>query len=227
MAHSAASATPKDRLRIGYRLMRSFIVNKMQGLDWRISSWLVRHLLPDNVHVGSRLRCLGFPIVQLVTGSTILIGDRVALVSRSIGTALGISHPVVLRCLTSEASIEIGDDCGLSGTTVCSAVSIRIGARCMFGADVLIFDTDFHNHAPEGRRYAVPNWLVISRPVSIGDDVFIGTRVIVQKGVTIGEGAIVAAGSVVTRDVPPRSIVAGNPAKVVKMLDEEDLIAAQ
>ncbi|WP_290369083.1 DapH/DapD/GlmU-related protein [Sphingobium sp. CECT 9361] len=83
----------------------------------------------------------------------------------------------------------------------------------------MVFDTDFHNHLPQGRRYGKPDWRAISRPVSIGDDVFIGTRAIVQKGVTIGDGAIVAAGSVVTKDVPPRSIVAGNPACMVRMLE--------
>jgi len=50
----------------------------------------------------------------------------------------------------------------------------------------------------------------------IGDDVWIGTRCLIFKGVTIGEGAIVAAASVVTKDVPPYTIVGGNPARVLK-----------
>ena len=56
----------------------------------------------------------------------------------------------------------------------------------------------------------------MSKPVHIGNHVWIGRSAIILKGVTIGAGAIVGAGSVVTRDVPARSLVAGNPAKVIK-----------
>lgn len=58
----------------------------------------------------------------------------------------------------------------------------------------------------------------VSKPIIIGDYVFIGARSIILKGVTIGEKAIVAAGSAVVKDVPPLTIVAGNPAKVIKQL---------
>lgn len=151
-------------------------------------------------------------------GGRVRIGERVSLVSRSDATALGVSRPVILRCLTPEASIDIGDETGLSGTVVCAAMRVTIGKRCLMGADVTIFDTDFHQHEPEGRRYAVPDWPQISVPVSIGDDVFIGTGAVVQKGVTIGDGAIVAARSVVTKDVPARAIVGGNPAKLLRVI---------
>lgn len=195
------------------------ILNKLQGLDFRLSTIVARALLSMQVTGGQGLRCLGLPIVRQAAARQIALGRNVVLVSRSSGTALGVAHPVVLRCLTPTARISIGDDCGLSGTTICAAVDVTVGARCLFGADVLVFDTDFHNHAPQNRRFAAPDWPAISKRVVIGDDVFIGTRAIVQKGVTIGHGAIVAAGSVVTRDVPPGTIVAGNPAKVVKAID--------
>ena len=55
-----------------------------------------------------------------------------------------------------------------------------------------------------------------SKPIIIQDDVWIGRRAIILKGVTIGEGAVVAAGSIVTKDVPPHTLVAGNPAKIIK-----------
>ena len=56
-------------------------------------------------------------------------------------------------------------------------------------------------------------------PIVIGDDVWIGMRVMIFKGVSIGNGAVVAAGSVVTKDVPPMSVVAGNPSQVVKSIE--------
>jgi acetyltransferase-like isoleucine patch superfamily enzyme len=84
---------------------------------------------------------------------------------------------------------------------------------------VLVFDTDFHNHPPENRRYGTPDYAAISRPVAIGDDVFIDTRAIVGKGITIGDGAIVDAGSVVVSDVAPRTVIGGKTARLLRTLD--------
>ncbi|MFD0830617.1 acyltransferase [Mucilaginibacter boryungensis] len=65
------------------------------------------------------------------------------------------------------------------------------------------------------------NWDVVkTKPIKICSDAWIGMNCIILKGVTIGEGAIVAAGSVVTKDVPAWTVVAGNPAKVVKTLTQ-------
>ena len=192
--------------------------NKLLGLAWRISSLVGQWRIGTRHELGHGLRCLGQPILQCPTGAKLMIGKRVVMVSHSKGTALGVSHPVILRCLTPTARITIGDDCGFSGTTICAAIAVDIGDRCLFGADVLVFDTDFHNHAPEGRRYATPDWDAISRPVTIGNDVFIGARAIITKGVTIGDGAIVAAGSVVVSDVAPGTVVGGNPARSLHRL---------
>ncbi|MCJ9729719.1 acyltransferase [Bradyrhizobium sp. PRIMUS42] len=82
----------------------------------------------------------------------------------------------------------------------------------------MIFDTDFHNHESSGRRYSPPKWELISKPVRIGDDVFIGARSTIMKGVTIGDGSIIAAGSIVVSDVPSNCIAAGVPAKVLQSL---------
>lgn len=84
---------------------------------------------------------------------------------------------------------------------------VSIGAGCKIAYDVIIMDTDEHR---------VPGGGSITAPVTIADDVWLAARVIVLKGVTIGEGAIVGAGSIVTRDIPPRSIAVGQPARVVR-----------
>jgi acetyltransferase-like isoleucine patch superfamily enzyme len=123
-----------------------------------------------------------------------------------------------MRLLADNASIEIGDDVGISGTTICAAVSIRVGNRCLLGADTMIFDTDFHPLSPDGRRYARPEWKEISSPVVIEDDVFLGARTIVMKGVTIGTGSVIGAGSVVTKSIPAGVVAAGNPAKVIRQI---------
>jgi len=61
------------------------------------------------------------------------------------------------------------------------------------------------------------------RPVTIGSDVYVGADVIILPGVTIGDGCLIGAGSVVTRDVPPMSIAAGNPARVLRPRDPAEL----
>jgi acetyltransferase-like isoleucine patch superfamily enzyme len=87
-------------------------------------------------------------------------------------------------------------------------VRIDIGDNCKIAYDTVIMDTDEHD-VPGGTG---------PQPVSIGNDVWIGTRAIVLKGVTIGDGAIIGAGAVVTRDIPARSLAVGQPARVIRQL---------
>lgn len=94
------------------------------------------------------------------------------------------------------------------GVNLCASVSIHIGHHTKLGDMTTVYDTDFHAVAPgEPVRRA---------PVRIGDNVWIGAGVIILPGVTIGDHAVVAAGSVVTGAVPPCSLVAGHPARVVR-----------
>ncbi len=82
----------------------------------------------------------------------------------------------------------------------------------MIGAGALILDSDAHPLDPEQRRKGGP---ARTAPITIEDDAFIGARAIVLKGVRIGQGAVVAAGAVVAKDVAPRTIVGGNPARPI------------
>ena len=86
--------------------------------------------------------------------------------------------------------------------------SITIGAHCAIGCDVIIRDYDYH--------YIETDNYKVSKPIVIGDNVWIGQRAIISKGVHIGNGAIIAAGAIVTKDVPEHCIVAGCPAVVIK-----------
>jgi acetyltransferase-like isoleucine patch superfamily enzyme len=166
------------------------------------------------VEVSVRAKIMGLPLVARCDGSRIVIGDDVVLCSASRWTALGVAHPVVLRTLRPGAFLGIGRGSALSGGSFCAAVSVRIGERCLIGADVTIADTDFHALDPAQRA---AGWDEIAcAPVEIGDDVFIGTRATILKGVRIGDGAVVGAGSVVTRCVPAFATVAGNPATIVR-----------
>lgn len=107
---------------------------------------------------------------------------------------------------------------------------ITIGDRVLVSANVVIHDTDSHPIAPKarfeqtkaifGRGHPKTNPGIRSARVKIGDDVWIGAGAMILKGVSIGDAAVVGAGSVVTKDVPDRTIVAGNPARVIRKVDD-------
>lgn len=199
-------------------------MRRFHGLVYLIQSQLFLLLARlRGVELAGRVRTLGLPIISRHPRSSIRLGKRVVLCSKPAGTALGVRGPVILRTLTELARLEIDDDCGLSGAVICAARSIKIGKRALIGADVMIFDTDFHAHEADNRRYSQPDWDRISVPVTIGDDVFLGARSTICKGVTIGDGAIVAAGAVVTRAVPAYGVVAGNPARLIGMLSAAEV----
>ena len=105
----------------------------------------------------------------------------------------------------------------MSGGTLLAAQSITIGERVILGANTTIVDTDFHPlHA--NVRMAEPN-AGGTASVIIEDDVFIGMNCLVLKGVTIGHGSVIGAGSVVTGNIPAGVIAAGNPARVIRSLE--------
>jgi acetyltransferase-like isoleucine patch superfamily enzyme len=160
----------------------------------------------------------------MAPGSRIRIEDGVTLCSDSRFTALGVTRPVILRTMRSGASIHIGAHAGLSGTVVCAAQSVSIGAECLMGSNVLVADNDFHPLAPAQRRHSEVD--IISAPVVIEDNVFVGTGSMVLRGVTIGSDSVIGAGSVVTRNVPAGVVAAGNPARTLRPLDAAPSAAA-
>lgn len=108
--------------------------------------------------------------------------------------------------------------------------SITIGNDVIISSDVRIFDNNNHPTSPKMRREMSHSdfygdlwtWKYADhKPVTICDNVWIGEYAAILKGVTVGKGSIVASHSVVTKDVPEYSIVAGNPARVVKKLCED------
>ncbi len=185
------------------------VARDASGLAGRLVLW------SEGAALGEGVRVWGVPVVSRAVGSHIAIGARAVLCSRSADTALGVAHAVVLRTLDAGAVLEIGEDTGLSGTTVCAAVAVRIGRRCRFGADALVADTDFHPLVPAQRHPQEDPAAVGRAAVTIGDDVFVGARACILKGVQVGDGAVIGCGAVVTHDVQAGAIVAGNPARVI------------
>jgi acetyltransferase-like isoleucine patch superfamily enzyme len=157
----------------------------------------------DAAKLGSRCRVWGSPIVR--NNGTLLIGNKVRLVSTLAPIELSVD---------AGATLDIGDDVYINyGCSIGATQSIKIGAHSNIGGHVTILDNDFHRLEPERRQEVPP-----SAPVVLEENVWLGLRVIVLRGVTIGRDSVVGAGSVVSRDIPPRSLAAGVPAKVVRQL---------
>jgi acetyltransferase-like isoleucine patch superfamily enzyme len=135
-----------------------------------------------------------------------------------IGNDTGIYRGTFFE-LGPRARVEIGRYCALVGAILRSQREIRIGNYVFIAHEVVISDCDGPGAAR--RQHDLGSAAPAScapRGIRIGDDVWIGMRVTILAGVTIGEGAVVGAGAVVCDDVPAHTIVAGNPARVVRTL---------
>jgi len=201
-------------------------VRKALRMPWRLSNE-VRRILAypyircafayHGVSWGRGWRILGMPIIQRHRASDIILGDGLSLRSWPRTNPLVPHHPVVFATRGADAVIQVGDDCGFSGTTFVSAQHIEVGDRVQIGSNASVVDTDFHPLRPDER---LRNFNAgAAAPIVIEDDVFVGMDSLILKGVTVGEGSVVGAGSVVSRDVPPGTVVAGNPAAVVAEME--------
>lgn len=161
----------------------------------------------------------GFQMEQLpyLQGNgRIVLGERVRL-SGKPSIHFGRPRMGIPEFVVGDGTF-IGHGCGFN-----IGRSVRIGRHCLLASDVQVFDMDGHPIDAAQRRAGEPSPADSIAPVSIEDDVWIGNGAIILKGVTIGPRSIVAARAVVTRDVPADSVVAGNPARVVKTMEQASL----
>jgi maltose O-acetyltransferase len=149
---------------------------------------------------------------RIANAGSLLIGERVRIRS------------VVIPCefvVRPGARLEIGDHVFINyGASFCAYKSIRVGNGCVLGTYVIILDNDEHDMT---KRELTPP----AKPVVLEDDVWIGDRVIILKGVRIGRNAVIGAGSVVTRDIPPYTVAAGVPARVLRELQPSEAYERQ
>lgn len=154
-------------------------------------------------HLGERVRVRGRPVVT--GGGRLIVHDRVQIVSTIATTELVAGR---------SGTLEIGSGTFVNyGVSISARLEVRLGRRCLIGTYCLLMDNDFHTLDPD-RRLDTP----ASAPIILEDNVWLGARAIVLRGTTIGEGSVVAAGSVVAGDVPPRSLVGGVPARIIREL---------
>lgn len=196
---------PVALLRVWHKITRFYYLVITKVYVW---IWGVKH--------GKKLIFQGDTIIRTRRVGEITLGDDVVFNSQSGTNLVGLLGPTILDTLGG-GRIEIGDNSGFSSVVMSSHSSITIGKHVKVGGNVRIFDHDFHSLDPVIRRDgALDLSHVRTRPIIIEDDVFIGTNAIILKGTHIGTRSIVAAGSVVFGvDIPPDSMVKGNPANIV------------
>jgi acetyltransferase-like isoleucine patch superfamily enzyme len=143
---------------------------------------------------------------------------------------IAIGQDSIVRCRidfdSSQGEVRIGDRCYLGASHLVCHTGINIGDDVIMSWGVTVVDHDSHSLNWTERQNDVADWklgvkhwhAVTVRPVWIGNKAWIGFGTSILKGVTVGEGAVLGANAVVTRDVPPYTVVAGNPARVIRRL---------
>lgn len=197
-ARSADSAPPDPRVterRPVGRLLRRALGDPRSVWGALNARWHLRRAtrLPLTVRLFGRAR--------VSRGGEIVIGDRTLLLGTTVPLEI-VAH--------DGGRVQIGRQTFINyGVSISAHESVVIGDRCQIGQYCIIQDNDYHDIEDKWR---VPP----SAPVVIEDRAWLGARVIVLKGVRIGHDAVIGAGSVVTKDIPPRTIAAGAPARVIR-----------
>lgn len=158
-----------------------------------------------------RLRRLVSRFLQIAVGFYYRVGASSLLDQcSSVGSSVRLRMPLLIyhpECVSFGSRVDVGEN-----------VIIRGGGGVCIGNDVLI--AAGAAIISQGHPIRPPRWgRNTSKPISIGNEVWIGTHATVLPGVTIGDGAVVAAGAVVSRDVPPFAVVAGVPARVIRTIE--------
>jgi galactoside O-acetyltransferase len=190
------------------RILSRLIVRFYQR--WRI---FVMSSLSDKKVVTEGKPKLYQPVVLKGHGKIIFKGEVVLGYPISWDVFSGTGY---MEARNEDAIIEVGDNTYINNSfnIVADHGRITIGKKNRIGVNVTILNSDFHNLDPKKRDEGSQSYA----DIIIKDNVFIGNNVIITKGVTIGENSVVGAGAVVVADVPPNTICAGNPAKIIRKL---------
>jgi acetyltransferase-like isoleucine patch superfamily enzyme len=179
------------------------------------------HPIPGNVEFREGFYCESAQVFRKLRSKK----PHAVIIGKHVSCYAGCSFSI-----GENGTCTIGDFTLLNGALIMADEKIEIGSHCLISWNVGIADSDFHPLDPAQRlvdaqalapyfkdRPARPK--LRTAPVKIADNVWIGMNAVILKGVTIGENCVVAAGSVVTKSVEPNTVVAGNPAVVVKQFE--------
>ncbi len=161
----------------------------------------------------------GFTVIYAFPDSQIkFVGKGQVINSQPLSNLVGLYQRVIIVARYG-GKVSIGAETGISGSTIYAMDSITIGNRVNIGGNCKIIDNDFHP-LQGSKRHPQKSEDIKKRPIVIGDDCFIGANSIILKGTTLGKNCVVGAGSVVSGTWPDNSIIAGNPARLIRENDQ-------
>lgn len=166
---------------------------------------------------GKNLKLKGIPVIFNKKGARISLGDNCIIKSSFLSNLVGLYSRTIIVTRVEGASIEIGNNVGISGATIYARSRITIGDNTNIGGNVKILDNDFHPVEVEARLMDDKR-KIGTAPITIGKNCFIGCNAIILKGTELGENCVVGAGAVVSGKFEANSVIAGNPARVIREL---------
>lgn len=203
-------------IRNAYRIIRG-------GLKriYIIYCWIVTvvKLWLNGVEFKKDIIVMGIPIINVSSGAKFIIGKGFFIKSGRHFNQIGRPHPSYFT-VRYNGVLTIGNNVWMSNIAIVCETAITIKDNVRFGANVVIYDSNFHSLDVAERILLKEDMSkTIRRPVIIEEGAFIGSHVTILKGITIGKNSIIGAASVVTKSVPPNEIWGGNPARFIKALN--------
>lgn len=166
----------------------------------------------------STFKSHGIPKINVGIGGKCVIQPGFKMNNRESSNPIGRFHACSL-IVGKEGELLIGKNVGMSATAIVCHDKIVIGNDVNIGGNVAIYDTDFHSLNPNDRLNREDDIKQTkTKPVKIGNNVFIGAHTTILKGVTIGDNVVIGACSLVSKDIPSNEIWGGNPAKFIKLI---------
>lgn len=181
------------------------------------SNWFKLLMKRTKVEYGKNLLLKGIPVIFNNSGAKLKIGDDVTIKSSFLSNLVGLYQRTIIVTRTHEAEIHIGNNVGISGATIYARKFIKIGDNTNIGGNTKILDNDFHPLEIEARNADVKE-KISTKPIVIGKNCFIGCNALILKGTVLGDGCVVGAGAVVSGKFEENSVIAGNPARMIKKL---------
>lgn len=189
------------------------------------SNWFKIALKATKVIYGKNLILKGIPVIFNKGEAKIEIGNDCVIKSSFLSNLVGLYSRTIIVTRVPGAEIVIGNNVGISGTTIYARKKITIGDNTAIGGNCKIIDNDFHPLEADARNNLLADinggdaTFVPSREIKIGRNCFIGCNAIILKGTVLGDGCVVGAGAVVAGKFEANSVIVGNPARVIRKLE--------
>ena len=183
----------------------NLIHKKASLFFWRIVNYISMFFW--QIKFSGKCNFYGKTIFRTLPNTSVSIGENCTFNSSHRSNLIGVYSPCMISTIKRGAIIEIGKNCGFSGTVIGCAKYVKLGNNVRCGANTMITDSDWHT---DDYRTGYDKEVVIE------DNVWLGYGVKVLKGVHIGKNSLIGAGSIVTKDIPANVVAAGNPCKIIK-----------